>query len=477
MAERKVTDEEWDKICNKVISSNKLPFDMERLAEQCILGEYVLVLGSDIMLDRTKKPGDGYDGNSELFLTDRAKAKYPGTSLLKGICLFLKEIDDSKMLTSASLNPTLKKLLNQRCFRTIVTTAYDPFLEMFLNDLWQYQYRVLNINTDGKRDIRKDISSYEIRPNEFNKTVPMLYYAFGKAEHRNLASNSIINEFAATDNEKMKIVAQWLSNQAPRNFLKHLKHKRILAIGCKFDDWLFRFFWYMLHKDINLLTEGEVVFDYHEDTDARLKDYLNSQRIEIFENAQEFMINLRNAILKVKKNAVKDLRNGQSDRLKTLGDKGVFISYAHEDFWIVYPLYNKLIRLGFNVWMDVRLEASDKYDLRIESAIKQCRVFIPILSSTVKQTLESGECHKRYFYNKEWAIAENRINAVGELEEKGDDSMHVLPILVDSFEIDQNYENRLKSFIKTSHSYDIGKQKIEILVNKLIELTKNESDE
>ena len=474
MAEIKETSEYWDRMLNHTNSpSTPLSFNMEILAEQCIKGEYVLVLGSAVMLDRSTPPGCSFNGNSELMLLNGTK-KYQNVSLPFGICQFLNEVNNDGFLTCDSLNPELKRLLCHRCFRTIVTTAYDPFLEIYLNELLKNQYKILNINADGKNGIKRDISSSDIQPNEFNQTTPILYYAFGKAEYENLASNTTIKEFATTDNEKMKIVAQWLSDQAPKNFLKHLRHKRILAIGCKFDDWLFRFFWYMLQKDINHLDKGEVVFDYSEESDIRLKEYLQSQRIEVFENAQEFMGNLAIAIKEVKEKAITNLKSGNNDMLQAFGDKGIFISYAHEDFWIVNTLYKKLDEKGFNVWMDVRLEASDKYDQRIESAIKQCKIFIPILSSTVKQTLESGECKNRYFYNKEWKIVEDCIMTKDNI---GENNIVVLPILVDSFDIGKSYKNRLKPFIKSIHSYDIGKQKLDVLINKLKELLKNESDE
>ena len=472
MAETKGSPNIWDKI-NQKTPPSKLPFNMEVLAEQCIAGDYVLVLGSSIMLDWESELAREYDGDSEKMLLDGA-LKQGGSNLALQICQCVKQLSDNRLISSELLSPLLKELLAQRCFRTIVTTAFDPYLECYLEELWKKPFEVLNINSDGKEDNHKDISSTMIHPNEFNKTAPLLYYAFGKAEYRKLASNKIINEFAATDNEKMKIVAQWLGSQAPANFLKHLSHKRILAIGCKFDDWLFRFFWYMLQKDINLLDKGEVVFDYSEDTDARLKNYLSSQSVKFFEDARLFMSDLVRAIEKVRKNAVSRLRAGQNDRLKTLDDTGIFISYAHEDFWMVNPLYEKLTTRGFNVWMDVRLEAGDKYDIRIEAAINHCKVFIPVLSSVVGQSLETGECENRYFYNTEWKTAQNRINVI---EKFGGSHMEILPILVDSFDIGNDYHGRLFPFIKTIHSYDIGLQNIEVLINKLIEFTKNESDE
>ena len=251
MAEKKSSPSIWDKI-NKKSTTVKPPFDMEVLAEHCIAGDYVLVLGSSVMLNCESELAKEYDGDSEKMLVAGAYTQSDSNFSMQ-ICQCLKNLSDNGYVSGDYLNPILKELLAQRCFRTIVTTAFDPYLECYLEELWKKPFEVLNINATGKTDTRKDIPRASINPNEFNKTAPMLYYAFGKAEYNNLASNRNVDEFAATDNEKMKIVAQWLGNQAPVNFLKHLEHKRILAIGCKFDDWLFRFFWYMLQKDINLL--------------------------------------------------------------------------------------------------------------------------------------------------------------------------------------------------------------------------------
>lgn len=456
----------WERIKK---SSAKLPFDMEELARQCISGEYVLVLGSSIILDDNSEMGSICKGDSTILFVNGAERLYGDGSSQENICKAIKSVEDDNGLNSQYLNPTLKELLEERCFRTIVTTAYDPFLEIYLNKLWKNQYNILNINALDVNNIKKDISPMEIEPNEFNRTIPMLYYAFGKAEYENLSSNASCGQFAATDNGKMEIVSKWLGEQAPHNFLRHLSKKRILAIGCRFDDWLFRFFWYMLKKDISLLSKGEVVFDYNDEKDLSLKSYLSSQKIEVFDDARVFMKDLINAIQRVKQKDIDNLKKGNNDRLITLGDKGIFISYAHEDFWIVNKIYKKLKEKGLNVWMDVRLEAGDLYDTRIEAAIKQCQVFMPVLSSTVKMLLENGMCVNRYFYNKEWTIAENSMKELNNIGENKD----VIPILIDSFDISGDYTVGLKPFITLRDAFDLGKQKIDVLINKILRLTNN----
>lgn len=471
MAEIVDTFDLWEE--SEKLSSEELPFSMEELAKKCIAGEYVLVVGSSVVLDEKSKIGSQCEGDSAKLFVDGAVKKYKEGSLSEKICKAIKFFDEKGRLKSQYLNPTLKDILKEKCFRTIVTTAYDPYLEIYLDELWKKQYKTLNINATEKNSIMRDIATVDICSNEFNITIPMLYYAFGKAEYKELSSNGSIDEFGATDNGKMEIVSRWLGEQAPNNFLTYLSKKRVLAIGCRLDDWLFRFFWYMLKKDINLLSKGEVVFDYCDEKDLSLKSYLASQKIEVFENAQEFMKNLTCAIRELKQKDIEDLKNGNNDRLMTLGDKGIFISYAHEDFWVVNKIYKKLVEKGLNVWMDVRLEAGDLYDSRIEAAIKQCQVFIPVLTSTVKLALENGECENRYFYNKEWAIAENCINELNNIGENKD----VIPILTDLFNMSGDYSGRLKPFITSRDAFDLGKQKIDVLINKILEKTNNKKYE
>ena len=471
MAEIVDTFDLWEE--SEKLPSEELPFSMEELAKKCIAGEYVLVVGSSIILDERSKIGSQCEGDSAKLFMDGAVKKYKEGSLSEKICKAIKFFDKKGYLKTQYLNPTLKDILEEKCFRTIVTTAYDPYLEIYLDELWKKQYKRLNINANEKNNIMRDISTADICSNEFNIKIPMLYYAFGKAEYKELSSNGSIDEFGATDNGKMEIVSQWLGEQAPNNFLTYLSKKRVLAIGCRFDDWLFRFFWYMLKKDINLLSKGEVVFDYCDEKDLSLKSYLASQKIKVFENAREFMKKLTCAIRELKQKEIEDLKNGNNYRLMTLGNKGIFISYAHEDFWVVNRIYKKLVEKGLNVWMDVRLEAGDLYDSRIEAAIKQCQVFIPVLTSTVKLVLENGECENRYFYNKEWAIAENCINELNNIGENKD----VIPILTDLFNMSGDYSGRLKSFITSRDAFDLGKQKIDVLINKILEKTNNKKYE
>ncbi len=464
---------------NSEETTPEVSFSYDVLAEKCILGDYVLIVGPDVILSKAL-----CDGSVDQFVKKSLKEK-PMTH--KNICESFADLEKRKMLDTVlsrnSIEPCLIKLIRSQCFNTIITTDYTPFLEKILNkQLGERQYTICNIYGDGIR-AKSDISREDISPNEFNEVKPILFYAFGKAEYDNISTNGDIRRFAITDDDKIRIVTKWMGANGPLNFRQHVSQQRILAIGCRFDDWLFRFFWNMLrtnnstssekeHRredfvddtDNQVLLRGEVAFDYI--PEKSLEDYLKGKSVEVFkEDARDFMGKLVKAIEARKviiKNEMETWKNNQLNHL-SMG-RGVFISYAHEDFWIVRRIYKQLISKNFKVWMDIRLEAGDGYDIRIKDAIKQCGVFMPILSSTTVKCFNSRTYKERYFYNVEWMEAESRSAS----EKNVHGQMEVLPVLLDSVSIDEKpLKDNLPSFITVKHMYDVTKEKIEVLTSRL----------
>jgi hypothetical protein len=474
-----------DDINDVTETSESIGFSYDALAEQCLSGEYVLIVGPDVMLKK-----DLYDGCSESFIKHFLRNS---SSSPRNICKTIAELEQKKkfdaVINNKHTEAYLHELLNTRCFNTIITTAYDPFLEKLLNHLWGGDsFDVCNIYGDGIEE-KVDISYENISPNEFNEIRPILYYAFGKAEYKHYSSNGDIRRFAVSDDDKIRIVAKWMGSEGPVSFRQHISKKRVLAIGCRFDDWLFRFFWHMLRTDYtsndsisqqrkaNIVDEteeqrslrGEVAFDY--DPGNSLENYLKEKSVEVFkDDARDFMRKLVQALKEKKKNLANNMRMWKNNQLNHLdGNRGVFISYAHEDFWIVRRIYEQLTAKNYNVWMDVRLEAGDEYDKRIKDAIRQCKVFMPILSSTIVDRMNNGTYRERYFCKVEWNEAENRMNS--ERNAGGDNQMKVLPVLLDSVSLDNKvFSEKLPDFIRSKDIYEITKEKIQVLTVKLDEM-------
>lgn len=447
-------------------------FSMMFCAEECIRGKYVLVLGNEAIINK-----DLYNfGTIEDIILDRLTLEQKLVNIHKSVCCKIGELVKEGLFASQIVSQELKNLLKTECFRIVLTTAYDPALELYLKDFWEERGEKLivkNIKDEGFQNI--DLDRIDLGDNEFKTITPTLYYLFGKAEYP-VIRNKEIKKFAITDNDKMEMVSEWLGTNAPRNLLNYISCRKILAVGCNFDDWLFRFFWYMLHRDVSRLGQGEVAIDFKEGENEKLNDYLvNVCETVMFKDLKKFLIDLKNAIDTKKDDIKEEIKKDSNRYFEGLSNKGVFLSYAHEDLWIVEPIYRRLRKSGINAWMDLTLAPGDDYSNRIIDALNQCKAFIPILSSTVKTLMSTKDndgymCDKRYFYNTEWKTIQTKID---DLKGEGNDPekiIRIFPVIVGGYEKGENYSNKLMPFINSHQAIDISKDPIENLIFKLLDI-------
>ena len=274
---------------------------------------------------------------------------------------------------------------------------------------------------------------------------PSLYYLFGRV---NIAKRS----FMVTEDDLLDYLHCWHdSDTRPNQISKYLSDKFILILGCRYPNWLFRFFWYVMRGDISKLSAGQVAVELDDSSDKKLKDYLTQQHIKVFDNARTFMSDATGHL------------QGSTD-IKLLQRKlgGVFISYAHDDAYIALPLFNRLTNAGFNVWIDECLNPGDDYNKRIASAINDCKVFMPILSSQVKEDLTNGV--DRY-YLQEWDVAQKRYEQLVKIGKEAE--MKVLPIVVGQYQVNSVYHKRTPSCINSKTVFEVSKDTTENLIRVL----------
>ena len=463
-----------EKILSKnIIKRNKKEcfFSMSICATECIKGNYILVIGNDSILN---KEVSEYDSIEKLII-DYLEPEELKIDSHRNVCNAINDLVNNNILSSQLLSKELAVLIETESFRVILTTAFDPVLELYLKDFWKKrgeQLLVKNIKDNGTSNV--DLSLTDLGDNEFQTVTPTLYYVFGKAEYP-VSLNQKINKFAITDNDKLELISEWMSAKAPQNLLKYMSHKRILAVGCKFDDWLFRFFWYMLHGDVGRLGEGEVAIDVKDGEYEKLNKYLVEDcKTIMFKDSKKFLSELKDTITSEKERIIESVRANREQDLDKITDNGVFLSYAHEDFWIAERIYQKLHRCGINVWMDVRLTPGDKYHKRIQYALNSCKYFIPILSTTVKSLMTNKDigtkqyqCENRYFYKDEWYTIQNRVDAYINKGDDPDAFIKIIPITVGQYEKGKNYNDKLIGCIESSQAFEISKEPIEVLINKL----------
>lgn len=454
----------------------------ESFTDNCIRNKYVLLVGSGSVLNRANNIEACGDSLRLLFdctvkhlrekkenirfsneVKDFNELSYFIRSIRTHVLETLDSLDFYKQFDE-EIEPALWTLLSTRCFRTVLTTTIDPYLEIAMEKVWGKDgFRVLNIyGVENKRDLlRNELAGL----NEFNEVQPALYYIFGKADVCKRECR-----FVLTENDAIDAIRKWFSIERPQNLLRYIQTdgRRVISVGCKFDDWLFRFFWFLLRGSMpNLslgefgeidLSSGEVAVEFTKE-DTKLVNYLKRQNVKIFPDDRAFMNFATEKIVAA--------MNTTSLMSRKLG--GVFISYAHEDKNYALQLFYTLEKRGLNVWIDEeKLEPSAEYDTRIENAINQCEVFMTILSSQVMRDLQSGSTR---YYQKEWKMAQRRYSVEQKLGDIGQ-KMKVLPLVIGQYQTRSSYHQELPDCIKKSSVYEALTQSLDSLFQTICKSAK-----
>jgi len=99
--------------------------------------------------------------------------------------------------------------------------------------------------------------------------------------------------------------------------------------------------------------------------------------------------------------------------------KAVFLSYASEDAVEAEKICGALVSAGIEVWFDKsELRGGDAWDASIRQQIKNCTLFIPVISRTI-QTRDEG------YSRLEWKLAVDRSHLIAE------DRAFLLPVVID----------------------------------------------
>ena len=439
-----------------ILNDNPIDFHWDTFIHNIINGKYILVLGSEIMLSKNENVECNGDSTRLLFNSvkdDLIANNHIGadnrvsnfTELSQNVpdisrCV-RNMVNDGLDYSISEMSPELVSLIKAKVFRIVLTTTIDPYIEILMREVWGEELKVMDISADPSSD---DFDFEKYHRNDIAQlTPPTLYYVFGKA-----ASSS---RFVATDNDAIEIMAKWMSKENPNNFLTYVRSKRALALGCKLDDWFFRFFWYVLKGNVKGLSRGEVAVSLDEtsESDSKLKSYLTQSKIFFRPDARSFISDLISKLETYKKDEpeliISKRRSG-----------GIFLSYAHEDYDIVKTIFNSLTEAGLPVWFDERnLMGGDDYNTKIENEIANCHIIIPILSHQVSEDLANNI--ERYYKDVEWSMTQTFIN--------GGKKLKVVPLRIWGYNVrDEDISSKLPDCIKNKTVHDLEKQSIDELV-------------
>ena len=100
--------------------------------------------------------------------------------------------------------------------------------------------------------------------------------------------------------------------------------------------------------------------------------------------------------------------------------KAIFLSYASQDAEVARRLCDALRAVGLDVWFDQSaLRGGDAWDASIRRQIKECALFVPVISANT-QVREEG------YFRLEWKLAVDRSHLMAE------DKAFLLPVVIDA---------------------------------------------
>lgn len=309
------------------------------------------------------------------------------------------------ILDSAAILPSraLTQIASITHFNLFVTTSFDLLLEEALNRGrfgGEPRTQSLGYTLDSVTDC-------EISTNLRLLDEPIVYHLFGKV--------SWMREYVVSDEDLLDYIETLFApGRKPDKLFDALGENDLLLLGGNFSDWLVRLF-LRLVKAKRLASPRqraalEILADEGTRSDPALVSFLSnfSATTRVFHgNAPEFIEELATRWT---------TRFGQSAKR---GSQTVFLSYAREDTVAARALAAGLEKEGFDVWFDASRIKGGTYDEMIERAIKQCALFIPLLSRTTEQHV------KDVYFRREWNWAEERDTR------NAAEITFILPIVVD----------------------------------------------
>lgn len=433
------------------------------------MNRYVLVVGNEAVLNRNINPeaeGDSrklllslaiqelaqsstmLDRDEELRrasvckrFNDLFRLNYSRDAIKEAVLNAIRDNDFYPQFDE-EIEPTLMQLLGTRCFRIVVTTAIDPYVEIAMEKVWgKGGFDIIQIENAQQ-------SFKQISYDEFGVIRPVLCYVFGKADPSHPQGKFVLSE-----NDAMDKISTWFKKYDGNKFLDYLKKFQLLSVGCQFDDWMFRFFWFLLNGEVGSNNAGKQVAVEIKQDDIKLANYLTQEKIKLFPGARLFMQEAQKRIIE----------EGDINKFPRQ-ENGVFISYAHEDRYIALPLFERLHTAGINVWLDEeKLEYGAEYEKRIRNAINSCKVFMPILSTQVRGDLECGNIGQRW-YHQEWRWAQDRRDDETSIDGNAHRSFKVVPLVVGDYSFNKEYHQQLPSCIVGATAFEAAKDKIENLI-------------
>ncbi|HLP60665.1 MAG TPA: toll/interleukin-1 receptor domain-containing protein [Candidatus Deferrimicrobium sp.] len=409
-------------------------------------GDIIPVIGEDLSLVKNK--------NDELITLNRYIAEeltqrlsipymgqricqlatdYPNANIMLATNAIYNNIDEDRFY----MGP-MEKLAAITDFKFYISTTLDDRLEKALRksrNLKNNEMKIIDYSLQQSSDIQVDIEN----------NIPVTVFNL-------LGSLRNIMESAFTEEEILEHFFS-LSNKQNRHpladyFIKRVKNKTLLFIGCDFPDWFMRFI-------IRILTNQRYKLRI-------FSDYIVSDENDKYPDLNKFLAQFNKNIITKEMAQGRNvmafidelyLRWSDSSQNHPVQYEGsVFLSYNHPDMEKAKTLKQLLKAKGIrNAWFDIDDLHAGEHQALIDEEIKKCKVFIPLISNNSLTNNQS------YMWKFECPGIEGRLNAD---KYYGKMSFQIIPIVLDNT---ARNDERIPKFMRDFTIWDLDKNKDKII--------------
>jgi hypothetical protein len=314
----------------------------------------------------------------------------------------------------------LLQLAAIRPFQLFVSTTFDSSLVHALNQKrfgGNAKTRELMNSANEVQDLAGDWDSND---------TPIVYQLMGKL--------SATPAYAVTQEDVIEFFHSLQSEtHRPAQLFQELSNRNLLMLGTRLSGWLTSFLMRMSKRQrLSAVDKTDYVADDTVSNDSNLVLFLErfSSGTEIYREADPiaFVDELSRRWLELHPETGASVAPpGEPVAPARQVEQGaVFLSYASEDRSAVEKLKHALEEAGVDVFFDrEQLQAGNEWEGKLRRNIKQCSLFIPLIS---QQTLTT----ERRFFRVEWNLALEEAQMASFSSEEA----FLLPVVIDSTSID-----------------------------------------
>lgn len=457
-----------NKVVDNIVGENL--FDKEEFVEKSVKGDYILIIGSEVIL---KQGAIEKTGNSSIYIAKEFTSFLKNQNLLArsydNLCEIPLKREEIHIRLNDWLNKymqyreeeisdELKELIYTRCFKIVMTTTIDGYLEALMENVWgKENLNIVNIwDQNSLLKFAQELEESSSKKQQIKNAT--LVYVFGKAQSKELMC-------VATEEDAIETISKWIKCiNSIQTIIDIISTKNFLALGCKLENWHFRFFWHMMKPIGTKYKKGDAIaissFNSGRDSDNALKYYLQNRqyiytrpdiRKFINECAKSFSLS-ENRFNSTIRDLIKSLRKPNE----------IFISYAHEDFALARHIFVRLCEEEFSVWIDNKdLHIGDDYKSEIQASINSCSIFMPILTSAVAARLDKPT-EWNFLVNEEWEFYRERLNINGKRN-----AIPICALKSHGYNMKKSYHDRYKKLMGEHTVFCLDEEPFSKLVEEL----------